>query len=886
MQTPSLLVIDGNSLLNRAFYGIRPLTTKDGRQTGAIFGFLNMLLPQLQALQPTHVAAAFDLSAPTFRHTLYTGYKSGRRSMPDELREQMEPAKEVLRAMGIQVLQKEGFEADDFLGSLSAMAERAGMPAYLLTGDRDSLQLISDKTAVLLVKTGNTTLYDPAKFLETYGVPASHYLDVKALMGDSSDAIPGVPGIGEKTAFKLIARYESIDDLYAALDSAPEGTALPDITPAIGKKLRAGRDSAYLSYKLAKIVRDVPLEGGIDQVKRSEIHREALLRLFTDLEFAGFIKKFELQLSSAAAASAAAPTPETSVADETPAAAVSFEPLPEQPSEALASIKSAAIALTQDEQSLLLLPEKEGKGAGLGYSIPLTDLSPLRAFLTGGCRFTVFDEKHLRLTLRRILPDLDFRAAFDLMLAGWVLTPDNPLDGGDGLTRLLLAHLHLTNENDAPETTLQHYFALRDALATALEKEGEDKLYYDIELPLSSLLADMEEAGAKVDVDGLIAFGEELGKKAEALEKEIYAMAGHPFNINSPKQLGTVLFEEMGLPAMKKTKRGYSTSAEVLEQLAPYAPIIPLIFDYRQAVKLRSTYAVALAAAADEHSRVHTRYRQTGTATGRLSSAEPNLQNIPVRTPLGREFRRFFVAEEGNVLIDADYSQIELRVLAALAQDEKMLAAFRAGDDIHSATAAEVFRVPPEEVTSELRSRAKAVNFGIVYGISDFSLGKDIGVSKATAGEYIKGYKETYRDIDRFLESAIEQAKATGYAVTALGRRRYIPELRSGKAMLRAFGERVARNSPIQGTAADIIKIAMLRTRDALQQAGLQAKLILQVHDELIVEAPEAEQALAAQILKTAMESVSDAIVGPSSPSTPPLFAATLECGKSWYECK
>ncbi len=893
----SLLVIDGNSLLNRCFYGVRPLTTADGRQTGALYGLLNILLPYLEGKAlpggaPTHIAAAFDLGAPTFRHKMFPGYKAGRRAMPDELAEQLGPAKDLLAALGIAVLSREGYEADDFLGTLSALAEREGeTTAALLTGDRDALQLISPQTTVLLIKTGETISFNEARFREAYGVAAQQYLDVKALMGDSSDAIPGVPGVGEKTAFRLIAQYGSLDALYEAVARAVGGEKLPLLTPAITKKLADGRESADLSRCLARIVRDMEIEGGLSAVRRSPADRERLRELLISFEFAGFLRR--LGLSNGGSPSPALFPPgegeDTARGVATAPAAAgepsTARPLTPQDEATLTGLRSASLALSEREEPTLLIGTPAGEVLSLDLTSPLARQSTaLHDFLAGrtGCAATVFDGKRLRLALRRALPeaDLAFQPSFDLMLAGWMLSPESPLDGKDGLSRLLLAHLSIASDGAPAERLLAYYPALREALERKLAAEGLTKLYREVELPLSALLADMEEAGARVDVPGLLSFGEELGARAAALEEEIYALAGHPFNINSPKQLSTVLFEEMGLPARKKTHRGYSTSADVLEELSPYSPIIPLIFDYRQAVKLRSTYALPLAAAADEHSRVHTVYRQTGTATGRLSSAEPNLQNIPVRTPLGREFRRFFLSEQGFVLVDADYSQIELRVLASLAGDEAMLAAFRAGEDIHRATAAAVFGVPPQEVTPEMRTRAKAVNFGIIYGISDYSLARDLGISKASASTIIRSYKAAYPAIDRYLEESIERARACGYSVTALGRRRPIPELRSQKATLRSAGERVARNSPIQGTAADIIKVAMLRADRALREADLRARVILQIHDELIVEAPLDEAEEAGRLLRGAMESVADIL-----PRAVPL-SVTLSTAKSWVECK
>lgn len=839
---PRLLVIDGNSILNRAFYGVRPLTNASGKRTEALFGMLNMILPQIEKRQPTHLAAAFDLHAPTFRHTLYDAYKAGRHPTPPELREQIEAAKPLLRALGVRIFEAEGWEADDFLGSLAAAAERAGGESFLFTGDRDSLQLISEKTKVLLAKTGETVLFDRETFKDTYGVWPEQYLDVKALMGDSSDNIPGVPGIGEKSAFALVAAYGGMDALYEALE---QGNA-PDVKAGQAKKLLEGRESGELSRTLAKISREAPI-GSLGEAERLPIDRAEALRILTELNFSSMIARLGLDKGE---------TPAPSGRELPPA-----EYLPAMlPPEG----QGRCYGLSICGEELRLWDEE----AESGIVLPISD--GLRDFL-GSNLFTVYDSK----ALRDVLPELCLR--FDCMLACWMLQPDAPGDKEGAAAHAVLQYLGLALDEEKIFADPRIFCLLREELAAKLEETGQKALYENVELPLSCLLWRMERAGALVDTEGLRRFGDRLEEIAADLEKQIYELAGHPFNINSPKQLGVVLFEEMGIPGGKKTKTGYSTGADELEKLAPYCPIIPLIFDYRQAVKLRSTYAVALCDAADEEGRVHTRYRQTGTATGRLSSAEPNLQNIPVRTELGREFRKFFKAPEGCVLVDADYSQIELRVLAALSGDENMTAAFLSGVDIHRVTASQVFRTPLEQVTPDLRGKAKAVNFGIVYGISDYSLSQDIHVTKRQAGEYIAAYEQTYSGITDFLKKTVEQAKEDGFVTTAFGRRRYIPELRSGKAMLRAFGERVARNSPIQGTAADVIKIAMLRVDARLRAEDLRARLILQIHDELIVEAPEAEAGKVAAILREEMEGAWETAVP---------FSVEVNTGNSWYECK
>lgn len=833
-----LLVIDGNSILNRAFYGVRPLTNADGKRTEALFGMLHMVLPLLERYSPDHAAVAFDLHAPTFRHKLYDAYKAGRHPTPPELITQIEEAKPLLRAFGLAVFEREGYEADDYLGSLAAAAEREGIDTVLFTGDRDSLQLISEKTKVLLAKNKENVLYDRALFKETYGVWPEQYLDCKALMGDSSDNIPGVPGIGEKSAFELIAAYGSMDALYAAIDEGRD-----DLKPARREKLIAGRDLAVLSRRLAEISRDAPF-AGLDAARRAPMDGDAVTRLLTDYGFFSILSSLSF-----------------------PTAAAGTLPHMEYRSDLLPpGGRDGHYALSLHGEELYLFdPANE-----VGQILQKNDA--LDAFISENF-FTVFDGK----TLCAALPALEDRVEYDCMLAAWVLQPDQPCDKPGAMGRMVMQYLQAAGEEDTILTMPHLWWMLREKTEAALRESGQWALYETIELPLSMTLGRMERTGAPVDRAGLRAFGDRLAAVAADWEEKIHAFAGHSFNINSPKQLGTVLFEELRIPGGKKTKSGYSTSADELEKLAPYHPIIPAIFEYRQAVKLRSTYAIALDECADAESRVHTCYRQTGTATGRLSSAEPNLQNIPIRTPLGRELRKYFVAGEGKVFVDADYSQIELRVLAALSGDTAMTDAFLSGEDIHRLTASQVFDLPPEEVTPALRSRAKAVNFGIVYGISDFSLAGDIGVSKKEAGAYIAAYKRRFSGISAYLDGTVEKAKELGFVVSAFGRRRYIPELRSGKAMLRAFGERVARNSPIQGTAADIIKLAMLRVERRLRAEGLAAKLILQIHDELIVEAPEAEADAVAAILRAEMEA--------AWVQTVP-FTAEVSIGKTWYDCK
>ncbi|MBO5778815.1 MAG: DNA polymerase I [Clostridia bacterium] len=844
-----LLVIDGNSILNRQYFGVRPLTNSAGLFTHAVYGFVNVLLNQLDSLRPDAVAVAFDVHAPTFRHKRFDAYKAGRHGTPPELLMQFPYAKKFLTAMGIAVVEVAGFEADDILGTLSARWEGEGGQCYILTGDRDSLQLISDRTTVLLAKNNETVPYTPDRFAADYGVTVEQFVDLKALMGDSSDNIPGVAGVGEKTAAKLISTYGSLDGIYEHIDEVKASAK-------VLTNLREQKEQAYLSQELARIVRDMPADLLPVDLSAPTPDKAALRSLFAELEFAGYIKRMGLD-------------------EEVPEVATEEElPLQEITAGELATIgltSPVGLWLTDDAIELsdgsrrLSCPLGEGLFAG-------EDLEQIADFFQKtDLTFAVYDLKTLLHKLDEILPYFDaasFRCDFDVLLAAYVI---NSSDSAPSLAKIAGAHL------GAPVESADAIYRLIAPLTARMEADGCLSLYKEIEFPLASVLYNMEKRGFMVDRAALQAFSVALEIAAAGDMAEIYRMAGHEFNINSPKQLGEVLFDELKLPFFKKTKTGYSTNAEVLEKLRPVHPIIDLILDYRQVTKLRSTYAEGLLAASDEGGRIHTTFKQALTATGRLSSTEPNLQNIPIRTQLGRELRRAFVAKEGYTLVDADYSQIELRLLAHCAGDPIMIEAFCSGTDIHTVTASQVFGVAEEEVTSELRKRAKAVNFGIVYGISDFALAQDLGITKNQAGEYIRSYKETYSGVDGYLHSTIEEGKEKGYVQTLFGRRRYIPELTSSKAMMRAFGERVAMNSPIQGSAADIIKVAMIRVEDALAKSGMDAKLILQVHDELILEVRDDCVEEAAALLKREMEAAFDALV--------PL-TAEVSSGKTWFECK
>ena len=832
-----LLVVDGNSILNRAFYGIRPLKTKDGLFTNAVYGMVNIISRHLEALSPDYFAVAFDLRAPTFRHEFSEAYKANRHGMPEELACQLEPAKDCMRAMGAAVLSLEGYEADDILGTLAAMAEQNDVITYIATGDKDSLQLISDKTNVILATNTEPILFDTKKFEEKYGISPSQFVDVKALMGDSSDNIPGVPGIGEKTALKLVAEYGSLDAIYENLEEKP-------LSASVIAKLSAGKKSAYDSQFLAKIKRDVPLELTLVDVAYHGVHREELSRLFTRLEFFGFLKKMSLEEEAVSA-----PTIE--------ARYVLAEEIP------LVSDTIYAVAFDFERDEAAIAAEE---------ILLVKGIASLASFLDGDTRYAVYDEKTLLHALMREGISLS-ACTDDVMLMAYIAAVSENDFSFDKLTKRLFGVM-------ASSLAERAYYTMRlyQELSVSLDKTEQTELYRKIEFPLCRVLFEIEKEGFTVDVPALRAFSEKLGAMQSEYASRIYLQAGIEFNINSPKQLGAVLFERMGFPHAKKTKSGYSTSAEILEKLRPYHPIIGDILDFRQVGKLKSTYADGLAAAADENGRVHTSFRQALTATGRLSSIEPNLQNIPVRTELGRELRKFFIAKNENyTLIDADYSQIELRILAAISGDEAMSAAFRDGRDIHTATAMRVFGVSESDVSIELRKKAKAINFGILYGMGDFSLASDLHISRADARAYIDSYLGAYPKVKQYLEDVVRRAKRDGFVMTYFGRRRYIPELSSGKKMEAAFGERVAMNSPIQGTAADIIKLAMVNIARRLSEGGYDARLILQVHDELIIETNKACAEQVGQLLKSEMENA----VSLSVPLT-----VEISSGDSWYDAK
>lgn len=852
-----LLVIDGNSILNRAFYGVKLLSNKNGLYTNAIFGMINIINKQVEAVKPDYAAVAFDLKAPTFRHKMYDAYKAGRHAMPDELRDQFPYAKRVLKEMGFTVLEKEGYEADDILGTLAKRAEEKDIQAFVLTGDRDSLQLITDKTTVLLATNKDTLTMDRAAFFEKYGVDASQFVDVKALMGDSSDNIPGVAGVGEKTALKLISDFGSLDNIYASIPSDKIGKS-------VNIKLAENKDKAYLSQTLAKICTDVPLEESIDDIAFLGF-REDAYDLFVELEFMGFIKKFGLTKPTSSKVVPAIEEGEQlgffsepiEVNADKSEKVVSLDDL-------LALDKGTHCAISFENGKLYVANENEllvYEGTPENAIEFLCDTE--RKFIMHDCK-----------SIYHALAGINFtNCYFDIMLAAYVL---NAGEGSFDLSRLAMSHLSfIVDENTVSAPVIYEIYKI---LKQKIEENGFEKLFYEIEMPLARVLFEMEHEGFKIDREGLINYGIRLDETINELAERIYGYAGKEFNINSPKQLGEILFETLMLPHGKKTKTGYSTNAEVLDKLRVYHPIIQDILDYRQVMKLKGTYIDGFIKLLTEDNKIHTTFKQTGTATGRLSSAEPNLQNIPIRTTLGRELRHYFIpTTEDYVLVDADYSQIELRLLAAISGDENMIGAFLSGVDIHTSTASNVFHVPADMVTSELRKRAKAVNFGIVYGIGEFSLSDDLHISMKEAKEYIESYKASYPLVDKYLKDIVAEGYEHGFVSTLYGRRRYIPELSGQNKMLKKFGERVAMNSPIQGTAADIIKVAMINVNKRLKEEGIDAHLILQVHDELVVESHKDCADQASKILREEME---NAILLPVP------LSVELTMGETWYDNK
>lgn len=862
-----LLVIDGNSIVNRAFYGIKLLTTKNGDYTNAIYGFLNIMLKLKDICNPDAIAVAFDVHAPTFRHRMYDEYKAGRHAMPDELRQQMPVLKEILKNLGISTLEHEGWEADDILGTLAESCRKNGDECFIATGDRDSLQLAHGGVKVLLARTkmgqAVTDVYEENAIAEEYGVTPAELIQVKALQGDSSDNIPGVAGVGAKTALDLIQRFHTLDYIYENLDSL-------DIKPGVKAKLEKDKDKAYLSLKLGTISTAAPVDLNVESYRLSDGDKQKAVAQFIKLELFSLIPKFNLDPNNAQSAEEI----EEKKREITRLTCVDADYLLDRvrgkdvyfyPNMIDGSITDLYFAF---DDEIIVMPSETPE-----YSYFIRNF-----FADESTKKYSYNTKELHRLACKYGVELK-GVCGDLMLSAYLLRPsDNNYD----IEHLCMEYgvkipefLNTLGESDITVSVSAVVKPLFEKLDEQIKEAGETELLTEIELPLSAVLAKMEFAGFEVDKEGIEQFGKMLGERVNELTKSIYESVGYEFNINSPKQLGVALFEDLKLPCKKKTKTGYSTNAEVLEGLVNEHPAISQILEYRSLSKLKSTYCDGLLKVIESDGRIHTRFNQVETRTGRISSLEPNLQNIPIRTELGREMRKFFVAGEGKKLIDVDYSQIELRVLSDLADDETMINAFNSGDDIHAITASQVFNLPLEMVTPQMRSRAKAVNFGIVYGIGAFSLAKDIGVTNKEAKQYIDNYLATYSGVDAYMHRMIEVAKEKGYSETLFKRKRYLPELAASNHMMRAFGERVARNMPIQGTAADIIKIAMVKVDKRLKAEGMQSHLILQVHDELIVESPDSEAQRALEIVTEEMENACKMKVR---------LKADGKIGATWYD--
>ena len=867
-----LMILDGNSIINRAFYGVRLLSTKDGVYTNAIYGFLNILERLRADEQPDALCVAFDLKAPTFRHLAYDGYKATRHPMPEELAMQMPLMKEVLGAMNIPIYECEGWEADDILGTAGEICAREGADCVIVTGDRDSLQLVTDRVTVKLVtsKSGQTitTNYTPDVFRAEYGFDPVRLVDLKSLMGDSSDNIPGVAGIGPKTATGLLLEYGTLDGIYEHL---------PEIKESVRKKLEKDREQAYLSYDLATIRKNAPVDFIPERNLVREANNDALYALFRKLEFTRLIARYGLHVPQEA------PKPQEKIEAVCTCEAVTDAARAREIATRLSKERYVNLAVSEDLSKIAVQLEDAGF---LFSGEAVLDNDFMSTLFGASVKKVTHDCKSLmRTLLERGIPADGF--IFDTALAAYDLDAtrgDYKLD--DVFSQYCGAQIGYADEAQVGKEAAEETALLAQAAAVAalyallpgkLRECGMEKLYYEIELPLCAVLARMETRGVLVDQMALVAFGNMLEVGIQKDQADIFRYAGQEFNINSPKQLGEVLFEKLGLPPVKKTKSGYSTNAEVLEKLKSRHPIVEAILDYRTLTKLKSTYADGLVKEIADDGRIHTTFQNMVTATGRLSSTEPNLQNIPVRTELGSEIRKMFVPKDGWVFVDADYSQIELRVLAHIANDAHMQAAFTSGMDIHTATAAQVFHVAPEDVTPLMRRHAKAVNFGIVYGISEFSLAEDIGVTRKEAKAYIENYLQNYAGVREYMKNIVAQAKQDGFVTTMFGRRRNLPELKSSNFNIRSFGERVALNTPIQGTAADIIKLAMIYVDKTLREQKLQARLVLQVHDELIVECPVSEREQVTALLTEQMEHVAKLSV--------PLLAEA-KSGASWYEAK
>ena len=863
-----LLILDSNSILNRAFYGVRYLSAKDGTPTNAIYGFLNILLKLIKEQEPDYICAAFDVKAPTFRHKQYEGYKAQRKPMPEGLAAQMPLAKDVLRAMGVTILEKEGYEADDIIGTVARLCEESEISCFIATGDKDDLQLASDKTKVILTVTksgyNETIIYDDKAVKEKYHVTPTEFIDVKALMGDPSDNIPGVKGVGEKTAMSLIEKHHSIEYIYENIDGI-------GLKGAMLQKMKDGREMAFMSKELATINRNTPIEFNAEECVFDGFENNGeLYEILKRLELNSIIKKLDL-----------------SGGDNVKENEDIFKDFSYQVGDKnMINGDKVTVVLDFDGDNI----SSAAVGAG-NNAVVLNEQDDIKELLEDDSIAKVmFDVKE---AIVKLNGRIDIKnISDDTAIAAYLV---DPAKNEYTIEKLASEYFGTVIEKpevkqlsllDDVETDRSEYLAkcavalgvLNECIGDKIKENGQEKLYQEVELPLVTVLAHLEINGFLVDDHQLKEFADKLGEKIDALTNEIYMLAGEEFNINSPKQLGVILFEKLELKPVKKTKTGYATNADVLEKLRDKHPIVNFIMEYRQLAKLKSTYCDGLRAVVNPNThRIHSVFTQTVTVTGRLSSTEPNLQNIPTRTELGREIRKMFVAKDGYVLVDADYSQIELRVLAHIANDETMINAFRNNEDIHAVTASQVLGIPLEDVTKEQRSSAKAVNFGIVYGIGEFSLAQDLHISVKEAKAYIESYLEKYHGVRNYMESIKEQAKKDGYVKTMLNRIRYIPELKSPNYNIRQFGERVALNTPIQGTAADIIKLAMVRVDNRLINEGLKSKLILQVHDELIVEAHKDEVDKVKQILSEEMQSAMELNV--------PL-KVDMSTGHSWYDAK
>ncbi len=873
-----LLILDGHSLMNRAFYALPPLTNSEGLHTNAIFGFTNMLLKIKEEIEPNYIVATFDRKAPTFRHKEYTEYKAGRKKMPQELHEQFEPLKELLRMMGINIFEIDGFEADDLIGTLSKFAEGKGMEVYILTGDRDALQLASDNIKVIITKKGITEkeIYDKNKMIEVYGVTPTQFIDVKGLMGDASDNIPGVPGIGEKTAYKLIQEYGSIENLLDNVESISR--------KKLQETLIENRESAIFSKKLATIITDVPIEINLEDIKSNKsFDLEGIRRFFFRMQFKSLLDKF--------------PAENAEFEEAEDNLECSYEVINQvdglkkltdkldgykgityitpyiENETVYGKLQMNYFILTTDEKENYVVEVKKLVDTSKDETVTLLG----KIFSQPSLKKVGYDMKNSYTALKKLGLEVE-GLEFDIKLAAYII------DSSKGEYPLIDLIREYTG-NDVKGTGLEYevkenmYLPELYRKMTEKIKEFEmEKLYYEVELPLSRVLASMEANGFKVSYDMLEELSVKFKGEIDSTQKEIYELAEEEFNINSPKQLGKILFEKLDLPVIKKTKTGYSTNAEVLEELSDKHPIVEKILYYRQIAKIYSTYVEGLKNVLEEDGKIHSNFNQTVTTTGRLSSTEPNLQNIPIKYEMGKEIRKVFHANDKNcVILSADYSQIELRVLAHMAQDENLIAAFLGHKDFHTKTASDVFKVPIEEVTPLMRSRAKAVNFGIVYGISDFSLAKDLKISKKEAKSYMDTYFESYPGVKRYMNSVIEEAQKKGYVTTILNRRRYVPEINASNKIMKALGERLAMNAPIQGSAADIIKLAMVNVYNRLKEGNYKSTLILQVHDELILNVYKDEEEEIKELVRKEMEGVLNLSV--------PL-EVDISVGTTWYDAK